>query len=93
MATWDEGPRFAGAKAQRSDPAVGAVAINYGSGDQTLPTQSRAIYIGTAGTLKVDMADGSTVTFSNLAAGTIYPIAITKIYQTGSTTAAGLVLL
>jgi hypothetical protein len=39
------------------------------------------------------MADGSTtaVTFSNLAAGVVYPICVTKIYQTGST-AAGLVL-
>lgn len=92
MGTRDEGKRYRGAVARRSDPATGAVAISYGSGDQTFSTESRGVYIGTAGNLKVDMADGTTVTFSNLAAGSIYAIAITKVYQTGST-AAGLVLL
>ena len=93
MATADEYKRFRGAKAQRSDPAQGAVAISYGGGNQTLSTESRGVYISSQGHLKVDMADGTTaVTFSNLAAGVIYPIAITKIYQSGST-AAGLVLL
>lgn len=93
MSTRDEGKRYRGAVARRSDPAQGAVAIDYGSGNQTLATESRGVYIGTAGHLKVDMADGTTaVTFSNLAAGTVYPFAITKIYQSGST-AAGVVLL
>lgn len=93
MGTRDEGKRYRSSVARRSDPAQGAVAIDYSGGDQVLATESRGIYIDTAGNLKVDMADGTTVTFENLAAGTIYPIAITKIYQTGSTTAAGLVLL
>jgi hypothetical protein len=93
MGTRDEGKRFRGAVGRRSDPAQGAVAISYGGGNQTLATESRGVYIGTAGHLVVDMADGTTsVTFSNLAAGTIYPLAITKIYQAGST-AAGVVLL
>lgn len=77
---------------EQSDPAVGAVAIDYSGGDQEFNVPVRALYIDTAGNLKVDMANGTTVTFENLAAGTIYPIAITKIYQTGSTTAAGLAL-
>lgn len=92
MGTRLEPKRFRGAAAKRSDPAQGAVAIDYSGGNQTLTTESRGVYIGTAGHLKVDMADGTTVTFSNLAAGTIYPLAFKKIYQTGST-AAGLVLL
>jgi hypothetical protein len=92
MGTRDEGKRYRGSVARRSDPATGAVAIDYSGGNQTLSTEARGVYVGTAGHLKVDMADGTTVTFSNLAAGNIYPIAITKIYQTGST-AAGLVLL
>lgn len=75
-----------------SDPAIGAIAIDYASGDQEITVAARGVYIATAGALKVDMANGSTVTFSSMAAGTIYPIAITKIYQTGST-AAGLVLV
>jgi hypothetical protein len=73
-----------------SGPAIGAVAISYGGGDQTLTGVPRAVYIGTTGHLKVDMANGTTVTFSNMPVG-MFAIAITKIYQTGST-AAGLVL-
>jgi len=72
-------------------PYIGAVAISYGGGNQELSGVPRGVYIGTAGHLKVDMANGTTETFSNLAAGQTYEIAITKIYQTGST-AAGLVL-
>lgn len=75
----------------QSDPALGAVVINYGSGDQDITVPVRGIYIGTAGNLKVDMSDGTTVTFASLAAGQVYPFSITKIYQTGST-AAGHVL-
>lgn len=72
--------------------AVGAAAISYGGGDQEFTRAIRGVYIDTAGHLKVDMLDGTSgVTFSNLAAGAVYSIAITKIYQTGST-AAGLVL-
>lgn len=77
----------------RSDPFVGAVAISYGGGDQDLTGYAiRGVYVGTAGHLKVDMHDGTTATFSNLLAGTIYWIQFTKIYQSGST-AAGLALL
>lgn len=57
---------------------------------------SRAVYIGGAGTLKVDMAGidgqaGATVIFAGCLAGTILPIVITKIYDT-DTTASGVVL-
>lgn len=74
-----------------SGPAVGCVAINYGS-DQLLSGVARGIYLTTAGTLKVDFADGSTATLSSLAAGVIYALSITKIYSSGSATAAGYVL-
>ena len=75
-----------------NDPAVGGVAIDYAAADQTFTRNVRALYIATAGTLKVDLADGSTVTFASLAAGTIYPLRVTKIYMTGSSSAAGLAL-
>lgn len=74
-----------------SDPATDGVAIDYSGGDQTLDTYSRAIYIGTAGHLKVDMVDGTTLTFSNLAAGQVYAFAVKKVYQTGSTAAGVLI--
>lgn len=74
------------------DAAIGAIAIDYSGADQEFTRAVRGIYVGTAGNLKVDMADGTSgVTFSNLAAGSIYALKVTKIYQTGST-AAGLAL-
>jgi hypothetical protein len=76
--------------AYQSDPFLGAVAISYGGGDQTFDYPIRGVYVGTTGHLKVDMASGETVTFSNLPVGFAW-IAIRKVYQTGST-AAGLAL-
>lgn len=76
--------------AQQSDPPIGAIAIDYSSTDQELTVPARRVYVATTGHLKVDMADGTTVTFSNLPVGQ-HEMCITKIYKTGST-AAGLVL-
>lgn len=75
----------------QSDPPYDAYAIDYSGGNQTLTGRVRGVYVGTSGHLKVDMAGGTAVTFSNLPVG-FHPMNITKIYQTGST-AAGLVLL
>lgn len=76
--------------AQQNDPPIGALAINYAGGDQELTGTPRRVYIAVTGHLKVDMANGSTVTFSNLPVGQ-HEMCITKIYQSGST-AEGLVL-
>ncbi len=73
-----------------SDPAIGAVAINYASGDQDIVGSNRWLHISTAGTLRVTMARGETVDLV-LAVG-VYKYRITKIFQTGSTTAAGFVM-
>lgn len=77
---------------QQNDPPIGSYPINYSGGDQDINFPARGIYISTAGTLKMDFADGSTDTWANLVAGTMYPCAITKIYQTGSSNAAGNIL-
>ena len=53
---------------------------------------TRALYIGTAGDMKVDMALGSTVTFVGLIGGTILPIPVTRVYST-DTTASNIVAL
>lgn len=73
-----------------SDPAIGAVAINYGS-DQTVAGRNRWILLSTAGTLKVDMPDGTTGVSLILAAG-MWKISVTKIYQSGSSSAVGFLL-
>ena len=82
--------------AQRaSQPATGAYDFT-GTADATTADwggqYARAVYIGVAGTLKVDMQDGTTANFAGCTAGSILPIAIKKIYDTG-TTASGVVLI
>jgi len=57
-----------------------------------LPVLTRAVYIGVAGNLSVELADGDVVAFQNLPAGTILPIRVAKARATG-TTAGGLVAL
>jgi hypothetical protein len=70
-------------------PAQSAAAIT--PNDSTALTQTtRGVYVGAAGNLKVDMADSSTVTFTGLAAGMVHPIAVKKVYATG-TTATGII--
>lgn len=77
-------------------PAIGCKAINYSSDQDLNDRRVRGLYISTAGTLKVDFVDGTTastgVTLSGLVAGAVYPFCITKIYTTGSSGAAGVVL-
>lgn len=51
---------------------------------------AQAIYIGGAGNLAVITSGGDTVTFTNLPAGAIFPVSVTKVLATG-TTATGLV--
>lgn len=60
------------------------------SGDTNKGT--RALLVGGAGAVKVDMADGTTVTltFPATACGILQPIAVKKIYAAG-TTATGIV--
>lgn len=51
----------------------------------------RAIYVGTGGNLSVVTEAGETVTLTNIADGTIIPLAVVSIRATG-TTASGIVL-
>ncbi len=46
---------------------------------------TRAVYIGTSGDLKVDMADNTTITLSNVSAGYPQPLQVTRIYADGTT--------
>jgi len=76
---------------QRSDqPARGAVAINYSS-DQVLDEASRFVLLSTAGTLKVDMVDGTLGVSLILPANVWLPLQITKIYNSGSSNAVGFI--
>ena len=72
-----------------TSPAVGADVI-VPNDTVALPKSTRAIYVGTAGNLRLQFVAGDVVTLTNLQAGVIYPLRATLVLATG-TTAGGLV--
>ncbi len=73
-------------------PAQGADAVT--PDDATdLATTARSLYIGGTGDVKVDMADGTTETFAVVPAGTVLPIAVKRVYATGTTATSILALI
>lgn len=72
-----------------SSPVTNALAITPSDTDE-LAQVTRGVYVAVSGTLKVDMVDSGTVTFTALSAGVIHPIRCKKIYSTG-TAATGIV--
>ncbi len=71
--------------------ARGAVAVTLS--DTTVINNTRALYIGVGGTLKVSMVDGQDAVFVGLPAGTILPIQVTKVWVTGSVGVASILAL
>lgn len=69
-----------------------ALNVDLTSTDQTLTKQTRKLFIGGAGTLKVTMASGKTLTFTGVLAGSYLDLAVTKVFKTG-TTATNIVAL
>ena len=55
-----------------------------------LPSAVRQIYVGAAGTLRIDTLQGETVDFAGMLAGTLYDIQAKKVWSTG-TSASSLV--
>lgn len=70
-------------------PATNAVSVGGGNDSTVYDPPLVALYVGTAGDIKVDMVWGDTVTFTNVPVG-ILPIQVTKVYST-DTAAAGIV--
>lgn len=64
---------------------IDATAIDLSSTDVTLTKQTRAVFVGGTGALKVVMASGRTVTLTGVLAGAWLPIGVTKIFKTGTT--------
>ena len=61
--------------------------------DSSVISVTRSLYVGGAGTVKVDMAvDGTAISFLSVAAGSLLPVQVTKVYSTG-TTATSIVAL
>lgn len=60
--------------------------------DSTDIRPTRALFVGAAGDIKVDMSLGTTLTFANVQAGSILPVQVKRVYST-DTTATDIVAL
>jgi hypothetical protein len=65
-------------------PASDAFAITP-SDSVDLSANTRGVYVGVSGNLKVDMENGQTVTFVGLVAGVIHPLCVKRVYSTLTT--------
>jgi hypothetical protein len=59
--------------------------------DSTTIQNTRALFIGGAGNVKVSMVEGGDVTFT-VPAGTLLPIQVVKVWSTGTTVSASLII-
>ncbi len=76
-------PPAYGAKNEPLAPALSAYAVT--PDDNAQLDNVRALYIGGGGDLKVLMFnDTAPVTFAGVPAGTIMPLRVQKVYQTGT---------
>lgn len=68
-----------------TEPADKAKAVTT-SNTANLSPNARALYVGVAGDVKVDVPGSATaVTFVGVAAGTILPVQVQRVYATGTT--------
>jgi hypothetical protein len=67
----------------RVEPYFSAAAVT--PSDATTFPATRALWVGGAGAVAVVFADGSSATLSGVPAGTLLPLAVTKVMATGTT--------
>jgi len=76
--------------ANQTAPAQEAIAVTPHDTNNIDP--ARGLYIGGAGNVKVVTARGTTTTFVGVAAGSILPVGVTRVFST-DTTATNIVAL
>lgn len=70
-----------------TEPYRGGVAVT--ESDTTVLAPTRGLFIGGAGNVTVDFADGTTdVLLTAVVVGTIYPISVIRVKSTGTTATA-----
>ncbi len=82
---------FSGRESGLTSPAQDAEAVTP-SDAAALPRAARALYVGSAGNLRLRMLSGVDVTFTAVPAGTLLPLRATHVLATG-TTAGSIVAL
>ena len=63
--------------------AIKAVDVNPAS-LEVLAEPGAVLYIGVGGDVKVDTVSGDTVTFKNLPSGSVLPVQVKKVYNSGT---------
>lgn len=63
---------------------IDAEVVDISSTDHVMTKPTRELFIGGAGTLKVIMASGKTVTFTGVVAGSRLPLDVTTVVRTGT---------
>ena len=66
------------------EPAKGGFAVGPDDG-MVLTDLPRGLYVGEEGDVRVQMFDGTVLTFGNVPAGVFMPIRVRRIYRTGTT--------
>jgi hypothetical protein len=79
-------------QAVRTIPHGYLSAVTITPSDSTVFAQTKALYLGASGNVAVTMADGTTATFTALAAGVFHLLSVKQIKATG-TTATGIIAL
>jgi hypothetical protein len=75
--------RFANTQSSLSSPASGGIAVE--PNDETSLTEtSRALYVGSGGTLRVRMLSGETLDFTGISTGALLPIRVTQVLASGT---------
>jgi hypothetical protein len=75
--------RFQNSSPSLSGPASHGFAVTPHD-TNVLSETTRALYVGSAGTLAVVMASGASFTFTGVASGTVLPVRATKVMATGT---------
>ncbi|UVC09033.1 hypothetical protein IHQ71_28670 [Rhizobium sp. TH2] len=75
--------RFQNSSPSLSGPAAHGFAVTPND-TNVLSETTRALYVGSAGTLAIVMASGASVTFIGVASGTVLPVRTTKVMATGT---------
>ena len=70
---------------QKGSKATNAISVTPDDANDLATTPTEGLYIGVTGNVKVDMIDGSTVTFTALKGGIVYPYQVSRIYATDTT--------
>lgn len=79
--------RFEGHAAALHSPASDGFAVTP-SDITPLPETTRALYIGSAGSVSVVMQSGATLLFSGLPSGALLPLRVAQVRATGTTAGA-----